>query len=80
MFGSIEKKYLNDELKISLRGGMDLTDIENIGFMPSPEVSYKPVDNFEMIVGAIVLEGNEGTTFSQFNDLDQAFLKIKYNF
>ncbi len=80
LFGKIENKFLNDKLKISVGGAIDLTDIDNLGFMPSMELSYMPTDNTEIIIGAIILEGKEGTTFGQFRNLDMAYMRFKYSF
>jgi len=80
IMAGIEKKFLNDSLKTSLRSAVEITDIDNPGFMPSPEISYLPNDNTEVIIGAIILEGEEGTTFGQFKSLDEMYLKFKYSF
>lgn len=76
----IEKKFLNDELKIKLFGGVDITDTSNLGFMYGPEISYKQSDNTDIIVGAILIGGKAGTTFEQFKDLDELYLKFRYSF
>jgi hypothetical protein len=78
----IEKKFLEDTVKVTLKSGFDVTDVldHQLGYMPNLEVSYKPIDNTEVILGAIVLEGKDGTTLGEFRELDEAYMKFKYSF
>ncbi len=80
----LEKKFFDDVLKVTLKGGLDVTDMQvgsaQNGYMPNLEVSYKPIDNTEVILGAMVLDGPENTTLGQFKDLDQGYVKFKYSF
>lgn len=78
----IDKNLLDEVLKITLKGGLDVTDIQDgqVGYMPDLEITYKPLDSAEITVGALIIDGQPGTTLGEFKDLDEAYLKLKYMF
>lgn len=82
---SVERKFLNDDLKLSLGGALEAKDIrgnvqDNYGTGLFPEISYRPVDNVELTLGAFLLNGKEGTLFGSWKDLDQVYFKTKLSF
>ncbi|HOY32339.1 MAG TPA: hypothetical protein PKW80_10705 [Bacteroidales bacterium] len=75
----------NGRLKIGiLNGGIQVNDYKyfskNIAWIYMPEISYKPVDNAELILGAHLLDGNRTTSFGKVTRNDDIFLKLKYSF
>jgi len=84
MFG-LEKKFFNDKLKITPIGGgieiKDFKDIENnYAYILSPEITYYPVDNAEITLGARFIDGKNTTTFGKLKDNDEMYFKVKYSF
>jgi hypothetical protein len=79
-----EKRFLNDELTLSLNCVLEGKDIgnlkENYGIVILPEVIYRPFSNLEFSLGAYVLNGKKGTLVGGWRDLDQAYVKIKIDF
>lgn len=84
LIASIEKRFLNDELKLSLGGALEVKDMENVnddyGTGLFPGVTYYPVDNLELTAGAFLLGGERGTLFGSWKDLDQVYFKVKASF
>lgn len=81
----LEKKLLNDELKIVPFGvAIAITDWDDIGnnyaFVGNPEVTYYPMDNVELILGAFIIEGKGENMFSQIKDNDELYVKAKVSF
>ncbi|MDY6970595.1 MAG: hypothetical protein SVR08_18360 [Spirochaetota bacterium] len=84
MFG-LEYKMLNDKIKIiPIQGGIEITDFDdvknNYAIIYSPEISYYPYDNIELIIGAYIIDGKDTTTFGRVKDLDELFFKVKGSF
>ena len=84
VFG-VEKKFLNDKLKITPIGGggeiRDFSDIKNnYAIMFMPEITYFPFDNAEIKIGLRILDGKKTTTFGAVKNNDEAHLKVKYSF
>ncbi len=82
---SLQYTTPNDKLKLSLlSGGLQVADFkhfkENYAWFYAPEVSYKPVDNAEFILGAHLLDGASSTSFGKVNKNDEIYLKLKYSF
>ncbi|MEN3044182.1 MAG: hypothetical protein ABDH37_03050 [Candidatus Hydrothermales bacterium] len=81
----IEKKYLRDNLKISLSGIYEIVcfkDLQNkSGYVTNPEISYKPDDNLDINFGLINVHGNSPSSlFYSFKNFDQFYLTLKVNF
>lgn len=83
IFG-IEKKFFNEELKITVSGGAeikDLSDFENnYAYMFSPEIRYYPINNTEIKIGIMLIDGTDNTTFGRVKENDEIYLKVNYNF
>ena len=85
LVGRFQKKLLGETLMLALNGGFatpawgDAGD--QYGFLVNPEVSYKPFDNLELLIGAYVVEGQgEESLFSTLDGADQVYLKAKASF
>ena len=81
----IEKKFLNDELKIVPLGGAisvdDWGDVKNsYGFVGAPEIDYYPSDNIELTLGAFLIEGKGENLFNRVKENDEVYLKAKVSF
>ena len=75
----------NGRLKISiLNGGIQINQYKNLknnlAWIYMPEISYKPVDNAELILGAHLLDGTPTTSFGKVTKNDDIYLKLKYSF
>lgn len=84
LIAKIEKKYLNDELTLSLAGSLEAKDMwtigESYGTSIFPEVSYRPRDNLELTAGVYIFNGKSGTLLGSLSDQDQVSLRVKMNF
>ena len=84
MFG-LEKKFFNDKVKIiPISGGVEIKDFNdiknNFALILSPEITYYPVDNAELTLGIMLIDGKDTTAFGRVADNDEFFLKLKYSF
>ncbi len=82
---NFEKKYMDDKLKFNfLSGGIDferLKDIRNnYGLVYNPQITYMPMDNFEIAVGARIIDGKGKSLFGTLKDRDEVYLRVKYSF
>ncbi|NOX97166.1 MAG: hypothetical protein GXO98_03715 [Nitrospirae bacterium] len=82
---SVDRKFLNDDLKLSLGGALEVKDIrgniqDSYGTGLFPEISYRPTDNVELTLGAFLSDGKKGTLFGSWKDWDQVYFKMKVNF
>jgi hypothetical protein len=84
LVASLERKFLNDDLKLSIGGALEVKDIENVkegnGTGLFPEISYHPIDDLELTAGAFLLWGEKETLFGGWRDLDQVYFKTKFSF
>lgn len=80
----LEKKFLNDELNISISGAVESPDLdeanEKIGVGFFPEVEYSPVDNLTFTLGAYILDGKSSTLLGSYKDSDEVYFKIRIDF
>lgn len=82
---NFERKFINDKLKVNfLSGGLEfkrLKDVKNnYALVYNPQITYNPVDNFELTIGGRIIDGKGKTTFSKLNDRDEIYLRVKYSF
>jgi len=81
----LEKKYMNDILKIIPFGIAlaipDRNDVKNnYGIAGGPEIDYYPIDALEISLGAYIIDGKGDNIFSRVKDFDEGFIKITYDF
>ncbi|MHA1360812.1 MAG: hypothetical protein ACTSRC_22035 [Candidatus Helarchaeota archaeon] len=81
----MEWKSNDDKLKITpLGGGLEIKDFKDIeknyALIYSPEIAYYPVDNAEITLGGLLIEGKSSTTFGRVRNNDEMYLKVKYSF
>ena len=81
----LEYKFHNDEIKLSpISFAVTVSDWDdvkrNYGLAYTPEVSYTPEDNLEIIIGAILLNGAGESIFSKVSHNDEFYLKAKVTF
>jgi hypothetical protein len=83
IFG-IEKKFFNEELKITVSGGAEIKDFSdfenNYACMFLPEIGYYPIDNTEIKIGIMLIDGKDNTTFGSVEENDEVYLKVNYSF
>ncbi|HEC78400.1 MAG TPA: hypothetical protein ENI34_04565 [candidate division WOR-3 bacterium] len=81
---SIEKKFFNEELKITTGGGAEIEDFSdfknNYAYIFSPEIGYYPIDNTEIKIGIMLIDGTDNTTFGRVKESDEVYLKVNYSF
>jgi len=82
--GRLEKKLLREELRITVGGVLEIarwSEISgNFGYGVFPEVIYSPLDNFEMVAGAFLVEGRGESQFGAWDTADQMYLRVNVNF
>ncbi len=81
----IEKKFLNDRLKVAPLGiALEIPDWsnldENYGYILNPSISYSPFDNVEFDVGGFVIDGKGENTFARIKEIDELYMKVKVSF
>ncbi len=84
-FIRLDKSLFYDKLKISPVSGAfiisDYSDLENnYALVYYPEISYKPTDNFELILAATIMEGKGDNMFAHLKSFDTFIFKAKYHF
>lgn len=84
LIAKVEKKILNDDLAFSFGGGLEAGDIDRIdetyGTILFPEISYLGIDNVEITAGIYLFDGKKETVLGGWKELDQTYVKIKYDF
>jgi len=78
-------KLFDGKIKLSpLAGGVeidDFTDIAgNYAVFYSPQISLYPIDNAEITIGCIMIDGTDSTTFGRAKNNDEFYLRMKYSF
>jgi hypothetical protein len=81
----IEWKLFHDLVKIGPIGlAMEVDDPEDIasswGFCFSPQVTLHPLDGAELSLGALYIEGKEGTRFSDVSGANAVYAKARFSF
>ncbi len=79
---NFEKKYVNDKLKVNfLSGGFDFKQLKEIsGWVYNPQITYAPIDNFEIAIGGRIIGGDLKSIFGRLSDRDEVYLRVKYSF
>ncbi|NIS69444.1 MAG: hypothetical protein GTO12_10990, partial [Proteobacteria bacterium] len=84
LIATIERRFLNDDLMISMKGAMEVEDVENLresyGVGLFPEMEYRLVTNVKFTIGAFLFAGKRGTLFGRLKESDQVFFKTTLNF
>ncbi len=84
LIANIERKFLNDDLKLQLGGALEARDIDNIkdsyGTALIPEISYSPVDNLEITMQVYLFGGKDATLLGRLRDSDQVSLSVEFRF
>lgn len=75
----------NSKLKLSLlNSGLQVSDWKDFGnsyaLLYLPELSYKPVDNAEITLGAHIIDGAGGSGFGKVQKNDDVFVRFRYSF
>jgi len=81
----LEKRFFDDRLKIVPFGGaLTINNWDdasnNYGFVFTPQMSYYPSDNVEIITTGYVLEGKDNTLFGSIKNLDEIQIMVKVSF
>jgi hypothetical protein len=81
---NVERKFLNNDLTLSLYGGSAVEDLDKIkdsyGTILVPEASYRPYENLELSMRLYLFDGKMGTLFGNLKDHDQISFEIKRSF
>lgn len=81
---ALERKFLNDDLTLSMSGGMSVKSWDKIndtfGTLFSEEISYRPYDNLELSLSLYLFGGKSETLLGNMKDLDQIVFEIKRSF
>jgi len=81
----MEWELFDNKLKISpVTGGIEISDFtdfaENYAFFYSPQICIYPIDNAEISIGCIIIQGKNTTTFGRAEDHDEIYIRMKYSF
>lgn len=81
---TLERKFLNDDLTLSMTGGMSVKSWDKIedtfGALFSPEASYRPFDNLELSLSLYLFDGKSGTLLGNLKDRNQIVFEIRRSF
>ncbi|NIS69348.1 MAG: hypothetical protein GTO12_10485, partial [Proteobacteria bacterium] len=84
LIATIERKFLNDDLTISVKGALETRDVEDLrdsyGVGLLPEIDYRLVSNLKFTFGAFFFAGKRGTLFGRLEDSDQIFFEMTVTF
>lgn len=80
-----EWKFYNDKVKLSLlNGALQIGDwkdaANNHAWMWMPEMTYAPVSNAELCLGAHILDGSSKVAFGKVSKNDEVYIKLRYSF
>jgi hypothetical protein len=80
----LEHKLLNGDLKLAIGALYETEQFkdpgDNIGLGVFPEVSWKPRDNLEFVLGYFLIEGKGRSLFTNITKEDQVYVKTKVVF
>ncbi|RME27297.1 MAG: hypothetical protein D6806_04840, partial [Deltaproteobacteria bacterium] len=78
LFGIVRKTMLSERLRFEISGGGELArraGDDSWAWVFIGEVGYKPSDAVELVLGGALARGQNGTSFTMFEPLDQVYLK-----
>lgn len=80
----LEKGVLNEDVKLALGGVLEVRRWSNLGqnygYGLYPEVTYRAIDNLEVILGAFLVDGKANTLFGSWSGIDQVYMRLKVSF
>ncbi len=77
----LEWKLFNDKLKlIPISGAIEHKDKKNYAIIYYPSLEYRPFENTLLIIGVRSINEKGSTNFGRLKDMDEFFVKAKYNF
>ncbi len=90
----LEKKFLNDKIKIALTGFADINDLadavnsadfflyvkDNSGILGLVSISYSPVSDLTVEAGVYGISGPGDTSLGQLADYNMLYMKFDYSF
>jgi hypothetical protein len=81
---TLERKFLNDDLTLSMSGGMSIKSWDKIkdtfGTLFIPEISYRTFGSLELSLSLYLFDGKSGTLLGNMKDMDQIVFEIKRSF
>ncbi len=81
---TLERKFLNDDLTLSMSGGMSVKSWDKIkdtfGTLFIPEISYRTFGSLELSLSLYLFDGKSGTLLGNMKDMDQIVFEIKRSF
>lgn len=75
--GTISQEFMDGELKLELRAFYDLSGDSTLYH---PQILIKPWDNISIEIGAEIISGSNQTMFGLFEDNDQYYGTVKFEF
>lgn len=80
----VERSFHQDELKAAMGGAGEIATwsnaFHNLGYGFFPELTYRPADGVELVVGAFVVGGRGSSLFRAWDGTDQIYTKVKVSF
>lgn len=85
LMANLDWNLLNDKLKLTPIGiGLEIKNFskiaDNYAIVGQPQITWYPIDNAEIVLGARIIDGKNGTYFGRVKNDDEAFVKVKYSF
>jgi len=79
IFGRIEKKFLEGDLKFSLGYAGEVRE-DSLAYGIVPEIEYHPVDNAKISAGFFQTWGSKTTFLGRMKDLKMAYILFRFDF
>jgi hypothetical protein len=85
LMANLDWNLLNNKLKLTPIGiGLEIKNFskiaDNYAVMGQPQIAWYPIDNAEIVLGARIIDGKEGTYFGKVKNEDEVFVRVKYSF
>ncbi|HUI90944.1 MAG TPA: DUF1302 family protein [Chitinivibrionales bacterium] len=85
LMANLDWNLLNDKLKLTPIGvGLEIKNFskiaDNYAVVGQPQVTWYPIDNAEIALGARLIDGKNGTYFGKIKNDDEVFARVKYSF
>jgi hypothetical protein len=85
IMAGLDWKFFEEKFKIMpISGGVEIKDFrdlkDNYALIYAPEISYRPQDNTDLILGVRWIEGNGTTTFGRAKSQSEIYFRLKYSF
>jgi hypothetical protein len=82
LFAYGEKDLFSDRVRLRIGAAIESANAFRgaFGYVVFPELTYQALDNFDLNLGAFIVDGGQRTLFGAWADVDQVYLRARIQF